>query len=439
MKPIRSRRRFLQECGISAAVLPFVGNLSSFAGTISGLTKKRLLIVFSPDGVVKDLFWPKQEGKLESLPPILAPLESFRDRMLVLKGVCDKVRGDGDGHMRGMGCLLTGTELFPGNIQGGSDTPAGWSSGPSIDQEIKNYLQSREETRTRFGSLEFGVLVPDRADTWTRMVYAGPNKPVAPIDDPYQMFAKLYGRLNDQESVKSVLDDIREDLARIASVLPAEDRRLLEEHTSLVRDLEKELTQNVSANSHPEPKIELGVLQDNDQMPKISRMQIELVVASLAADFTRVATLQFTNSVGQARMKWLGVDEGQHDLSHEPNSNGIAQEKLVKINAWYAGEVAHLARRLAETPEPGNDGSLLDHTTIVWTNELGEGNSHTLDDIPWVLVGSGLGFTTGRAMQFQNLPHNRLLLSLAHAMGHLELNRFGNPDYCIDGPLTGLV
>ena len=439
MKPIRSRRRFLQECGISAAVLPFVGNLSSFAGTISGLTKKRLLIVFSPDGVVKDLFWPKQEGKLESLPPILAPLESFRDRMLVLKGVCDKVRGDGDGHMRGMGCLLTGTELFPGNIQGGSDTPAGWSSGPSIDQEIKNYLQSREETRTRFGSLEFGVLVPDRADTWTRMVYAGPNKPVAPIDDPYQMFAKLYGRLNDQESVKSVLDDIREDLARIASVLPAEDRRLLEEHTSLVRDLEKELTQNVSANSHPEPKIELGVLQDNDQMPKISRMQIELVVASLAADFTRVATLQFTNSVGQARMKWLGVDEGQHDLSHEPNSNGIAQEKLMKINAWYAGEVAHLARRLAETPEPGNDGSLLDHTTIVWTNELGEGNSHTLDDIPWVLVGSGLGFTTGRAMQFQNLPHNRLLLSLAHAMGHLELNRFGNPDYCIDGPLTGLV
>ena len=439
MKPIRSRRRFLQECGISAAILPFVGNLSSFAGTISGLTKKRLLIVFSPDGVVKDLFWPKQEGKLESLPPILAPLESFRDHMLVLKGVCDKVRGDGDGHMRGMGCLLTGTELFPGNIQGGSDTPAGWSSGPSIDQEIKNYLQSREETRTRFGSLEFGVLVPDRADTWTRMVYAGPNKPVAPIDDPYQMFAKLYGRLNDQESVKSVLDDIREDLARIASVLPAEDRRLLEEHTSLVRDLEMELTQNVSANSHPEPKIELGVLQDNDQMPKISRMQIELVVASLAADFTRVATLQFTNSVGQARMKWLGVDEGQHDLSHEPNSNGIAQEKLVKINAWYAGEVAHLARRLAETPEPGNDGSLLDHTTIVWTNELGEGNSHTLDDIPWVLVGSGLGFTTGRAMQFQNLPHNRLLLSLAHAMGHLELNRFGNPDYCIDGPLTGLV
>ena len=93
--------------------------------------------------------------------------------------------------MRGIGCLLTGTELFPGNIQGGSDTPAGWSKGISIDQEIKNFLQAKPETtRTRFGSLEFGVMVPDRADTWTRMSYAGPNKPLAPIDDPYQMFAK---------------------------------------------------------------------------------------------------------------------------------------------------------------------------------------------------------------------------------------------------------
>ena len=108
----------------------------------------------------------------------LKPLEPFRDRTLVLHGVCDQLKGDGDNHMRGMGCLLTGIELFPGNIQGGSDTPAGWAKGPSIDQSIKNGLQAKPDTRTRFGSLEFGVMVPDRADTWTRMVYAGANKPL---------------------------------------------------------------------------------------------------------------------------------------------------------------------------------------------------------------------------------------------------------------------
>jgi hypothetical protein len=271
------------------------------------------------------------------------------------------------------------------------------------------------------------------------MVYAGPNRPVAPIDDPYQMFARLYGEMKDRESMKSVLDDVREDLARLSAALPAEDRRILEEHATLVRGLEKELSAHQTTLPHAVPVLEQGLVEQNDQMPKISRMQIELVVSSLAADFTHVATLQYTNSVGQPHMKWIGVDEGQHELSHEPNSNEAAQEKLTKINTWYAGEVAHLARRLAETPEPGGDGSLLDHTTILWTNELGEGNSHSHEDIPWVLVDAGLGFTAGRAIQYPGTPHNRLLLALAHAMGHTGLERFGNPDYCGDGPLTGLA
>ena len=443
-----SRRELLRRLGVGSAVLPFLGNLPSLAGAGSTAPKKRLVIVFSPDGVVKKNFWPTEPGPFATLPPvmqpidlppILKPLEPFRDQLLMLKGVHDKVRGDGDHHMRGMGCLLTGIELFPGNIQGGGATPAGWSSGLSIDQEIKNVLQSRPETATRMGSLEFGVLVPNRADTWTRMVYAGPNKPVAPIDDPYQMFHRLYGQMKDRESIKSVLDELHEDLATVSSALPTEDRRILEEHTALVRQFEKDLASHHAEVAHAVPVLEQGIVEQNDQMPKISRMQIELVVASLAADFTRIASLQYTNSVGQPHMKWIGVEEGQHDLSHEPNTNESAQEKLTKINAWYAGEVAHLARRLAETPEPGGDGSLLDHTTILWTNELGEGNSHSLDDIPWVMVGNGLGFTMGRALDFKGVPHNRLHLAIAHAMGHTGLVRFGNPDYCGDGPLTGLA
>ena len=443
-----SRRELLRRLGVGSAVLPFLGNLPSLAAAGTTAPKKRLVIVFSPDGVVKKNFWPTEPGPFTTLPPvvqpielppILRPLEPFRDQLLMLKGVHDKVQGDGDRHMRGMGCLLTGIELFPGNIQGGGETPAGWSSGLSIDQEIKNFLQGQTETATRMGSLEFGVLVPNRADTWTRMIYTGPNKPVTPIDDPYQMFHRLYGQMKDRESMRSVLDELREDLATVSSALPAEDRRILEEHAALVRGFEKEMASHHAEVAHAVPVLEQGIVEQNDQMPKISRMQIELVVASLAADFTRVASLQYTNSVGQPHMKWLGIEEGQHDLSHEPNSNEAAQEKLTKINTWYAGEVAHLAKRLAETPEPGGQGSLLDHTTILWTNELGEGNSHSLDDIPWLMVGNGLGLTMGRCLDFKGVPHNRLHLAIAHAMGHTGLVRFGNPDYCGDGPLTGLV
>jgi hypothetical protein len=435
-----SRRDFLRNLGIGAAALPFALNLTSLGLANTVPRRKRLVIVFSPNGVVPDAFWPDEEGDNFTLKEILKPLAPFQDRTLILHGLSDKIRGDGDNHMRGIGCLLTGTELFPGNIQGGSDTPAGWSKGISIDQEIKNFLQSNPATRTRFGSLEFGVMVPDKADTWTRMSYAGPNKPLAPIDDPYQMFAKLYGRMKDRESLRSIIDDLQDDLATVRKLVSEEDRQLLDEHTTFVREFEQELRSGAGATAdvgHAVPQLEAGIKQENDNMPRISRMQIELLVSSLAADFARVATFQITNSVGGAQMHWLGIDEGHHHISHEPDTNKDAVDKLTRINRWYCEQVAFLAKRMAETPEPGGGGTLLDNTLIVWTNELGKGNNHTLDNIPFVLVGNALNFRMGRSLKFNKVPHNRLLLSLAHGMGH-PIEKFGNPDYCGDGPLTGL-
>lgn len=435
----RTRREFLRDLGVSTAALPFVLNLSSVGHAAEGRRRQRLIVMFSPDGVVPNTFWPDEEGAAFTLKESLKPLEPFKDKTLVLHGVCDRVRGDGDNHMRGIGCLLTGVELFPGNIQGGSHTPAGWASGISIDQEIKNFLQKDPATRTRYGSLEMGVMVPERADTWTRMSYSGPNKPITPVDNPYQMFQKLYGRAKDQENLKSVMDELKEDLDKVRSKVSAEDRRILDEHATIVRSMEQELQRDKKAAlDHAVPKLEPGVREDNDNMPQLSKMQIDLLVNSFAADFARVATFQYTNSVGQPRMRWLGINEGQHDLSHQPDTDADAQDKLTRINRWYCEQLAYLAKRLAETPEPGGQGSLLDNTLIVWTNELGKGNSHTLDNIPFVLVGNGLDFKMGRSLKYPRVPHNRLLMALAHGFGH-RIQRFGNPDFCGDGPLNNLT
>ena len=437
---MNSRRQFLRGLGIGAAALPFVSNLSTFASTLMASTRKqRLVVMFSPNGTVPWDFWPDEEGDKFTLKRIMEPRKDFQNRTLILNGVCDKVRGDGDNHMRGMGCLLTGTELFPGNIQGGSDTPAGWASGISIDQEIANYLQSKDETRTRFGTLEFGVMVPDRADTWTRMSYAGANKPIAPIDDPYQMFRKLYGQVKDREVLTSILDSVQEDLKKISRSVSKEDRHLLEEHTTFVRTMEQQLRQAQSGDAgHAVPELEQGIKEENDNIPQIAKMQLDLMVNSFVNDFSRVATFQITNSVGQPKMRWLGIEEGHHELSHEPNENKDAHEKLTKINTWYCEQLAYLVRRLAETPEPGSDGSLLDNTLILWGNELGQGNSHTLDNIPFVMVGNGLDFNMGRSLKYKHVPHNRLLVALAHGFGH-HIETFGNPDFCKDGVLTGLT
>jgi len=429
------RRSFIRNAGISAAAFPFLGNLDALALPGKAQQKQRMVIFFSPNGVVPESFWPNEDGENFLLKEILAPLEPFKKQTMVLNGVCDKVRGDGDNHMRGIGCLLTGIELLPGNVQGGSHTPAGWANGLSIDQEIKKHLQKNESTRTRFGSLELGVLVPDRADTWTRMSYSGANKPITPIDDPYQLFSKLYGQAKDKEILGSVLDPVIADLKKISALVGKEDRKILEEHTGFVREMEKEIRGMKVSQSHAMPKLDPGIREENDNLPKISRMQLDLLHNSLVADFNRIATFQFTNSVGGARMKWLGIDEGHHQLSHEPDTNKVAVEKLVKINKWFCEEIAYFAKKLKDTPEPNGQGSMLDNTLLVWTNELGKGNSHTLDNIPFVMVGGNLGWKAGRSLKFSRIAHNRLLMAMAHGFGH-TIPSFGNPEYCKDGPLV---
>ena len=149
----------------------------------------------------------------------------------------------------------------------------------------------------------------------------------------------------------------------------------------------------------------------------------------------RVATLQYTKSVGGARMKWLDINDGHHSLSHEPDKDETAQAKLTKINKWFCGELRYLVEKLGSTPEPGGEGTLLDNTMVVWTNELGKGNSHTLDNIPFVLIGGGFGFAMGRSVKLEKVPHNRLHLALAHAVGH-RLETFGKPELCSGGPLS---
>jgi hypothetical protein len=434
MNPL-DRRQFVRNLGVSTAALPFVTGLPSLGLANTTPRRQRLVVMFSPNGTIPKNFWPETTGNNFEMKEIMKPLAPFRDRLLVLNGLNNRVRGDGDSHMRGMSCLLTGIELFPGNIQGGSDTPAGWAKGISIDQEIKNFFQSHEATRTRFGSLEFGVGVSDRADPWTRMSYAGPNQPVAPTDDPYQMYQKLYGQLRDRDSVLSILDEVRDDLKRVSKKISAEDRRLLEEHAGFVRQMEQEFGRaDSNALASNPPKFEAGITNRNDNVPRLSRMQIDLMVNSFVNDFARVGTLQYTKSVGQARMNWLDIKDGHHGLSHEPDKNEEAVDKLTRINKWFAGELAYLAKRLAETPEPGGEGTLLDNTTIVWTNELGKGNNHTLRNIPFVLLGEGLGFEMGRSLNMKGAAHNRLHLAMAHAVGH-HLKTFGNKTLSQGGPL----
>jgi hypothetical protein len=495
----RTRREFIRDLGIGTAAVPFILNLPSLAFANQRKRKQRLILAFSPNGIVPGTFWPDAEvsafgasiaGTLASplgsswtagaLPTSywrrrtqnddnrdqivderhltldrsrteypLTPefmresihsLRPFADKTLMIQGLRVCAGPPGDTHMRGIGCLWTGIELFPGNHQGGDSTPAGWPKGPSIDQEIKNFLQTKPESRTRFGSLEFAANVPqDTCNIFTRMIYAAANRPLAPISSPYQMFAKLYGRMKSQDSLKSIMDGVRDDLRRVASTVSSEDRQFLEEHMAFVRQMEQDLTdRDNQVIAVPPPELEPGIAMNNDNIPKNSKMQVDLLVNALANDFARMASFQIVPAVSDVRMTWLGITESHHSLSHKTDRDPQSRAKLTKITQWYCEQLAYLAKRLAETPEPGGPGSLLDNTMIIWSNELANGDTHSIDNIPFVCIGNGCDFRMGRYLKHDHDPHNRLLLSVAHAFGY-DIKEFGNPSWCTAGPLGRLT
>ena len=172
-------------------------------------------------------------------------------------------------------------------------------------------------------------------------------------------------------------------------------------------------------------------------MPRISKMQIDLMVNSFAADFARVATLQYTNSVGGARMRWLGVNEGHHELSHKPDSDKDAQEKLTKINKWFCEQLAYLAKRLAETPEPGGGRQPARQHADRLDQRAGQGelahasttsrssSSATASTSRW----AGRSSTQASRTTACSWPWPR-----AWATGS---STFGNPNFCGDGAAAG--
>jgi len=348
-------------------------------------------------------------------------------------------RGPGDAHQKGTGQALTCTELQEGDFPGDGDgsITSGWADGISVDQAIADVVGGG----TKFRSLEFGVGVAG-ATPFSRISYRGPAQPIPPENDPMAAFERIFGDLNNPPEMQArriaerhlVLDAVAADYERLLPKLGANDRLKLEAHLAAVRDIEMRLdSEGVGGGLCNQPV--LGKVPDLsmiDNIPAIGRLQMDLLAIALACDLTRVASIMWTNSATQMPFPWLSIPEGHHELAHRGNSDEDAQEKLVKINNWYAKQFAYLIAKLKSMPE--GDGSVLDSTLLIWVNEHSRGNNHDRDGIPYVIAGkAGGSVTPHRWLQLDDVPHNNLWVGCMQAMG-LDVETFGNPDYC-----TGVV
>lgn len=453
------RRQFLRALGVGAATLPFVPVLDAHAASTP--PPKRLVFFFSSNGTIRESFLPKMvSGRLE-LSPILSPLERHKSKLLVVDGLDHKViieKSNRTGHTAGMNTALTGRT---NKINDPGEPLHSWGTGISVDQ----YLAEKLATDTKLRTIECGVQVDPYNKDFAALSYRGAEQPIMPESSPYRVFDRLFRSFSapdvkdDPEALERLADRQRilarvsADLESLRARLPQSDREKMEAHIGAVRGLEHSLVTGVGAASgNACLKPDLGTPIDpwrNDNIPVLAKLQMDLMVMALACDLTRIGTIQFGRGGAAHRFNWLGRDfavdpevgpscqaKGLHALAHR-ESDPVSRAKLVKIHTWYATQLAYFLEKLASIPEGGK--TMLDHTAVVWLNELGTGGDHGHANTPWVIAGSAGGFfKTGRLVSFPGEAHNRLLLSLCHAMG-VDADVFGDRDYCKAGALTGLT
>jgi hypothetical protein len=437
-----SRRSLLKASGAVLSILPGLESLGANAQEATPV--QRLVLMFNPNGTIQDQFWPqvvRSETDFD-LSPILLPLQAHQAQLLLLKGLSIGVAKTGPGgpHQKGTGGLFTGADLQAGSFKDGCGSLAGWANGISIDQAIVNHLGQT----TLVPSLELGVRASE-GEVRSRVVYAGPGAPLPPENDPQAVFQRLFAgfQLSPDEIERqraqrlSVLDTVKAQFAELDPVLSAGDRARLDQHLEMVRGVERRLDLLSSVTGQCSVPTAPPMLAPDDEttMPMISHLHLDLLAMAFACDATRVGSIQYSNAINSIRFPWLNSLGQGHTLSHSANSDMDATQQLVARANWHAAELAYFMDALSAIPE--GEGSALDNTLIVWGNELGVGNTHGHDNIPFLLAGGGAGFTMGRYLQFDNQPHNRLLVAIQNAFG-IPSDSFGHPDYAT-GALAGLV
>lgn len=441
MRTRLSRRTLLRGAGGICLGLPFLEATHARAQSVSAPT--RFVVFYSPNGTIEQDWFPATTGSAFEIRPILTPLASLKSKLLVLGGIdyAASYTGIAGGHIGGMSSMLTGTGVLEGDLfETGSGTPTGWGGGISVDQAIANGLTEKG----RFPSLEFGVQTGSPT-VFSRMCYRAPNEPIPPQDSPQLAFDYMFkdyatgaGELERiRAERKSVLDAVKQDFQRLNARLGASDRQRLDAHLTHIRDIEKRLAEldgSLAASCTIPSRPSLTAHMDEANYPAVGRLQMDLLVIALKCNFTRVASLQWSKAVSGVKFGWLGsFSKPHHGMSHDESAY---RSELVKINTWYAQQLAYLANAMNAIQE--GDRTLLDNSLVIWTNELSNGDAHSRKNVPIAMLGScGGKLRTGRYVKYAGRSNNDLFVSCMNAMG-VPATSFGEAQHSI-GPLPDLT
>ena len=419
------RRTFIRAAGISLA-LP---SLEAFAADPKPNGKapqgkqppRRIISICAPLGLHPDNFFPEQTGKDYALSPYLDILKEFRNEFTVVSGLAHAGMGSSFAH-QASASFLTGVP--------GAGRP-GFRNAISLDQFAADHIG----TQTRFPSLALSG-EGSGGLSWTR------TGALIPADNvPSKVFARLFlegradevqGQMRRLADGRSILDDVRDQAKSLRSGLGIEDRDKLDEYLVSVRELEQRMVNDESWAKTPKPKVKeelpKDILNAADLIGR-TRLLFDLTHLALQTDSTRLITIMLAGSTYAPPIK--GVTLGHHDLSHHGKDPGkLEQLKIVEVETMKT--VRDLLAKLKQSKEDGSN--LLDRTTVFLGSNLGDGSSHSTQNLPVLLAGGG--FKHGQHLHFD--PKNppplcNLFVNMLQGLG-IATDKFGTST----GTLAGL-
>ena len=428
------RRTFLRGAGTALALPVLDAMFPAFASAAQTASTAATRVSFFavPNGIIMDKWTPAGTGRDYALTPVLEPLAAFKDRMLVLGGLANnearklefEIAGD---HPRACSAYLTATHP---KMTSGADIHC----GVSIDQVAAGELG----TRTQLPSLEIGLELPmvgacESAYScvyYNTLAWKSPETPLPMENRPRAVFERLVGDSTDPAERaariaedRSILDLVAQDLKRLMRSVGESDRSKLDQYSDAVRSVERQIqvAEQQSPKELPDMEKPIGI---PETFSDYAKLMMDLQVLAFQGDMTRVGTFMVGHEMGGRAYPELGFGDPHHSLTHHQGDTAKIA-KVLQINIFHAKLYAYFLERLWSLPD--GDGTLLDHSLMVYGSPLSDGNMHLYKNLPVLLVGGeATGIRGGRHVAYpENTPMANLYLTLLDKLG-IHLDRFGD-------------
>jgi hypothetical protein len=422
-----SRRTVLRGLGATLALPLLDAMVPALTPTVrtAALPTRRFGAIFVPMGERPSHWTPATTGVGFEFSPILKPIESFRDSIVVVSNVDRPLQGT---HAVSTGTWLTGSA--PKRTEAED-----FIAGTSLDQIIANRigadtvfpsLQIATEDFTGYvGACDVGY----SCAYMNTISWKTPTSPMPLETNPRVVFERMFGRPGSTEQRvlrmqqnRSILDSVRDDVTSLERGLGARDRVRLDQYLEHLREIESRI-QRAEQKATSEVLVPVAPVGIPDSWEEHATVMFDMMALAFEADLTRVFSFMLNREASQLVFPNLGFNEPWHHVSHHGND----PEKLallVKLNTWQIQVFGKFLDRLRSTPE--GDGNLLDHSLILWGSGMSDSDAHSPLDVPYLQVGKGAGVFTGnrhlaapKGTQLANV-----MLTVAQRFG-VEIDRFG--------------